>query len=174
MKTEHSDSNLTKVNQHDIKALLEERILNPKKYADKPVLIWRGCFSDLKFTTPASKQVADALDYCLEEALANLIAYRSIRNRRIKKEDVRDIAEFMKHQPMPYALGIKMGLAELTKHASLDFIIKSYVLKWYMAKSDQEDLAIADYKGWWDMVKKAGPFTDIELKEQYETLFSKP
>ena len=131
-----------------------------------------GCFSDLKFTTPASKQVADALDYCLEEALANLIAYRSIRNRSISRKTVKDIAEFMKRQPMPYALGIKMGLAQLTNHASLDFIIKSYVLKWYMAKSDQEDLAIADYKGWWDMVKKTGPFTDTELKQQYEILFS--
>ena len=131
-----------------------------------------GCFSDFKFTRPASKDVAEVLDYCLEEALANLIAYRSLRNRSIKRETIRNIAEFMKKQPMPYALGIKMGLAELTKHASLDFIIKSYVLKWYMAKSDQEDLAIADYKGWWEMVKKTGSFTDTELKEQYEILFS--
>ena len=46
MKTEHSDSDLTKVNQHDIKVLLEERILNPKKYADRPLLIWRGYFED--------------------------------------------------------------------------------------------------------------------------------
>ncbi|MCH5237912.1 MAG: hypothetical protein J1E95_08960 [Muribaculaceae bacterium] len=131
-----------------------------------------GCFSDLKFTTPASKQVADVLDYCLEEALANLIAYRSIRSRKISRETVRSIAEFMKNQPMPYSLGIKMGLAERTKYSSLDFIIKSYVLKWYMAKSDKENLAIDDYKGWWGMVKKSGPFTDTELKEQYERLFS--
>lgn len=132
-----------------------------------------GCFSDLKFISPASKDVAETLDYFMEEAMANLIAYRSIRSRSVSKETVRDIAEFMKHQPMPYAMGIKMGLARLTKHASLDFIIKSYVLKWYMAKSDKEDLAIADYKGWWDMVRKGDPFTDTELKEQYEILFSK-
>ena len=131
-----------------------------------------GCFSDLKFARPASKDMAEALDYCLEEALANLISYRSIRNRSISRETVRDIAEFMKRQPLPYSLGIKMGLAELTKHASLDFIIKSYVLKWYMAKSDKEDLSIDDYKSWWDMVKKTGPFTDSELKEQYQILFS--
>ena len=132
-----------------------------------------GCFSDLKFARPASKDVAEALDYCLEEALANLIAYRSIRNRSISRETVRDIAEFMKRQPLPYALGIKMGLAKLTKHASLDFIIKSYVLKWYMAKSDKEDLAIDDYKGWWEMIKKSDTFTETELKEQYERLFTK-
>lgn len=131
-----------------------------------------GCFSDLKFVRPASKDVAEVLDFCLEEALANLIAYRSIRNRSIPRGNVRDIAEFMKHQPLPYALGIKMGLAELTKHASLDFIIKSYVLKWYMAKSDKEDMAIDDYMGWWGMVKKTGAFTDTGLKEQYEILFS--
>ena len=131
-----------------------------------------GSFSDLKFITPASKDVAEVLDFCLEEALANLIAYRSIRNRTISRETLRNIAEFMKHQPLPYALGIKMGLAELTKHASLDFIIKSYVLKWYMAKSDKENLAINDYIGWWRMVMKSEPFTDIELKEQYETLFT--
>ena len=131
-----------------------------------------GCFSDLKFARPASKEVAEALDYCLEEALANLIAYRSIRNRSISKQTVNDIAEFMKRQPLPYALGIKMGLAQRTKYASLDFIIKSYVLKWYMAKSDKEDLAINDYTGWWGMVKKSDPFTDTELKEQYELLFS--
>ena len=46
MKTEHSDGNLIKVNQHDIKALLEERVLNPKKYADRPLLIWRSYFED--------------------------------------------------------------------------------------------------------------------------------
>ena len=46
MKTEHSESNMDKVNQHDIKALLEERVLNPKKYADKPLVIWRGYFED--------------------------------------------------------------------------------------------------------------------------------
>ena len=46
MKTEHSGTNLTKVNQHEIKALLEERILNPKKYTDRPLLIWRGYFED--------------------------------------------------------------------------------------------------------------------------------
>lgn len=131
------------------------------------------CFSDLKFIRPASMNVAEVLNYCLEESLANLIAYRSIRNRSISRKTVKDIAEFMKRQPMPYALGIKMGLAQLTKHASLDFIIKSYVLKWYMAKSDKEDLAIDDYPGWWRMVKESAPFTDAELKEQYEILFSK-
>lgn len=131
-----------------------------------------GCFSDLKFARPASKDVAEALDYCLEEALANLIAYRSIRSRKISRETVSSIAEFMKNQHMPYSLGIKMGLAERTKHASLDFIIKSFVLKWYRAKSDKENLAIDDYKGWWGMVKKSDPFTETELKEQYERLVS--
>lgn len=46
MKSELYERNLTKVNQHDIKAMLEERILNPKKYVDKPLLIWRGYFED--------------------------------------------------------------------------------------------------------------------------------
>ena len=46
MKTGSDDSNLIKVNQHDIKAMLEERILNPKKYADRPLLIWRCYFED--------------------------------------------------------------------------------------------------------------------------------
>ena len=136
-------------------------------------LMDQGTHTELKFVRPASKDVAEALDFCLEEALANLIAYRSIRNRSILRKTVNDIAEFMKHQPMPYALGIKMGMAELTKHASLDFIIKSYVLKWYMAKSDNKDMSIDDYTGWWAMVKKTEPFTDTELKEQYDILFSK-
>ena len=43
---ENSDNNLIKVNQHDIKSMLEERILHPRKYADKPLLIWRGYFED--------------------------------------------------------------------------------------------------------------------------------
>ena len=46
MKTGSDDSNLIKVNQHDLKAMLEERILNPKSYADKPLLIWRSYFED--------------------------------------------------------------------------------------------------------------------------------
>lgn len=40
------DSNLIRINQRDVKAMLEERILNPKKYVDKPLLIWRGYFKD--------------------------------------------------------------------------------------------------------------------------------
>lgn len=46
MKSELSKRNITNVNQHDIKAMLEERILNPKKYVDKPLLIWRGYIED--------------------------------------------------------------------------------------------------------------------------------
>lgn len=133
-----------------------------------------GPFSGLNFIRPASEQVAKALDYCLEEALANLIAYRAIRNRTISRKTVNQIAEFMKHQPLPYALGIKMGLAQLTKHSSLDFIIKSYVEKWYMAKSPKEKWPIDDYKWWWKKIITPVPFTDIELKEQIEILFAKP
>lgn len=43
---ERSGSNLIKVNQHDVKIMLEERIKNPKKYVDKPLLIWRCNFDD--------------------------------------------------------------------------------------------------------------------------------
>lgn len=130
-----------------------------------------GCFPDLKFIRPASKKLAEALDFCMEEALANLIAYRSIRNRSIPRDTVRDIEFFMKGQPFPYALGVKMGLSEKTIHSSLDFIIKSYVLNWYMAKSVKGNLAIDDYMGWWKMVNVAEPFTDTQLKEQYKILF---
>lgn len=131
-----------------------------------------GCFPDFKFVRPASEKVAETIDYFLEEALANLIAYHSMRHWHITKAAVRDIAEFMKGQPKPYALGIKMGLVNSTKYSSPNFVIKSYVLKWFMAKSDKESLAIDDYRGWWVMVNKAGPFTDTELREQYKMLFS--
>ena len=43
---ESADADMINVNQRDVKAMLEERILNPKKYIDKPMLIWRGYFED--------------------------------------------------------------------------------------------------------------------------------
>lgn len=43
---ESSESSLIKVTQHEVKEMLEKRVLNPKKYIDKPLLIWRGYFED--------------------------------------------------------------------------------------------------------------------------------
>lgn len=43
---ERSGSNLIKINQCDLKIILEERIINPKKFLDKPLLIWRCYFDD--------------------------------------------------------------------------------------------------------------------------------
>ena len=43
---ENSVDNLRTVNELDIKTMLEERILHPKEYVDKPLLIWRGYFED--------------------------------------------------------------------------------------------------------------------------------
>lgn len=43
---EKTGSNLIKITQQDVKIMLQERILNPTKYIDKPLLIWRGNFAD--------------------------------------------------------------------------------------------------------------------------------
>ena len=36
---ESSECSLIKVTQHEVKELLEKRVLNPKKYINKPLLI---------------------------------------------------------------------------------------------------------------------------------------
>lgn len=41
-----SGSNLIGINQHDLKIMLQERILSPKEYVDKPLLTWRANFND--------------------------------------------------------------------------------------------------------------------------------
>lgn len=43
---EKTGSNLIKIDQHDVKIMLQDRILNPKDYIDKPILLWRGNFDD--------------------------------------------------------------------------------------------------------------------------------
>lgn len=43
---EKSGSNLIKLNQHDVKIMLQDRILNPTKYLNKPLLLWRANFND--------------------------------------------------------------------------------------------------------------------------------
>lgn len=128
---------------------------------------------DLLFTMPVDPDLAASLGYYMEEAMANLIAYRSIRGRDVSRGTVADIAQFMKHQPFPYALGLRMGEAERTMYSSLDFIIKSYVLKWYNAKNLERKLGIGNCNEWFRMVFDENQFRDTDLKTQYDILFVK-
>lgn len=127
---------------------------------------------DLRFMVPVRKELAHSLDYYVEEAMANLIAYRSIRGRDVPCAGIENISVFMESQPFPYALGVKMGKAHRTRNSSLDFIIKSYILKWYNAKKC-EATGIGDCRKWYEMIYDGKPFTDTDIKEQYETLFVK-
>ena len=82
MKTEYSDSNLIKVNQRDIKEMLEERILNPKKYLDKPMLIWRGYYED-----GIQDDVFSNIDPQIRERMRNLFRERKERDKQLPRED---------------------------------------------------------------------------------------
>lgn len=126
--------------------------------------------SELKFTAPVNRDLADSLSYYMEEAMANLVAYRSIRGREVSNDTVRRIARFMSGQPFPYSLGLRMGQATVTRHSSLDFLIKSYVLKWYDAKDGKT--GIGDCRKWYELIYEEKPFTDSDLEEQCEILFS--
>ena len=128
--------------------------------------------TELKFETPVSRKNADTLDFYMEEAMANLIAYRSIRSRVINKDKVEKIAHFMMSQPAPYALGVKMGIAKNTRYSSLDFIIKSYVRDWYLAKCEHHHMAIKDLTTWVKLISIPTSFTDVDLKDQIQNLFT--
>lgn len=125
---------------------------------------------NLRFTLPVKKELGLSLYYYVEEAMANLIAYRAIRGREVARGIIDDIALFMEGQPFPYALGVRMGKAKRIQYSSLDFIIKSYVLKWYSAKQG-ESTGIGDCGKWYGMIYAGAHFTDLDLKEQYQTLF---
>ena len=126
----------------------------------------------LKFETPVSQKNGNTLDFYMEEAMANLFAYRAIRGRNFKRGSAVGIAWFMMRQPAPYALGVKMGMAKTTRYSSLDFIIKSYIRNWYLAKCDHHHMAIKDLAAWVKLISTPSFFTDNDLKDQIHTLFT--
>ena len=128
------------------------RIITPMRFKD-------GC--DMK--------IADLISYVMEESMANLFAFRSIRNRFLQKNDLKDIAQFMDSQPFPYALGKRIGEAKKTLHSSLDICLRQYLTKWYRAKAGC--IPVTDYRSWCRLILQEDPFTDVNIKKQIQSLF---
>lgn len=120
----------------------------------------------LKFKSSVSKGIVDLISYYMEEAMANLFAFRAIRSRSFNKRYLDYIYGFMLTQPFPYALG---GELAATQNLS-DFTIHNYISKWYKAKCC--NLWIDDWKTWLIQIR-AMNFNVNDVKKQYETLFSK-
>lgn len=137
-------------------AMVDEKM---PKTVRTPMMFEYGCH----------KHVANLINYVMEESMANLFAYRSIRNRFIQKEDLRGVARFMDFQPFPYALGKRIGEAEKTLRSSLDLWFKQYLTKWYRAKTGH--IPIADYRSWCRLILQNPPFTDVDVRQQIRSLF---
>ena len=131
-------------------------------------------YSSLEFSSPTSPKVAEALRYVLEEALANLIAYRCIRTKGLDKKSpyIERIAKFMdSQQPFPYSLGVKLGDATSSiPGRPIDQEIKSYILNWFKAKMGSPYL-IKDVSGWVKLILGKSHYTSNDLKAQYNMLF---
>lgn len=120
----------------------------------------------LKFKSSVSNGIVDLISYYMEEAMANLFAFRAIRSRSFNKRSLNYIYRFMLTQPFPYALG---GELAATQNLS-DFTIHNYITKWYKAKYGI--LSIDDWKTWLKQIQ-AKNFYEFDVKNQYTTLFSK-
>lgn len=124
-----------------------------------PMIFKEGC--DMK--------IAELIRYVMEESMANLFAFRSIQNIFLQRRDLIDIARFMESQPFPYALGKRIGEAKKTLQSLLDFTFKQYLTKWYRAKTGV--IPVTDYRSWCRLILQKDPFTDVNIKQQIQSLF---
>lgn len=126
----------------------------------------------LRFSTMVRPEYVDVIYYVLEEALANLIAYRGIRSRGMKKNDstVITIAQFMANQPFPYSLGLKIGQATPMGggSATIDADIMKYIRVWYLIKAEPS-YTIRDIHAWARLIRKKA-FNADDLKQQCHAL----
>lgn len=124
----------------------------------------------LQFSIRTSPKIAKTIEYVMEEAMANLFAFRSTRSINLKRPQIEDIANFMKNQPFPYALGLRIGDATKTYRKSMDFLFQTYITKWYRAKTGK--IPITNYANWIRMILRKRSFNDCDIRDQYQTLFS--
>lgn len=135
-------------------AMTDERALKTL-----PMIFKEGC----------DMNIAELIRYVMEESMANLFAFRSIRNRFLQRRDLIEIAGFMESQPFPYALGKRIGDAKKTLQNSLDFSFQQYLTKWYRAKTGV--IPVTDYRSWCRLILQKDPFTDVNIKQQIQSLF---
>lgn len=122
---------------------------------------------DVDFSCRAN--APDAASYVVEEALANLIAYRSVFAYVGKRSaDAKNVGRFMLNQPYPYPLGAIIGDG-LDGRTGLDL---EYCDKWMKLKLRHDPFN--DFVGWLRQVLApyvTRPFTTDDLKIQVDTLF---